>query len=183
MDKHNQRVYPPSIDREKTPALMYLICCTISALCVCVCVCVCVSVPTVHVSPCTHVLVRQEEIENSALWKRLKLHFWEAIKAAVLFTTWCVLCVCVMCVVLWGGHQRDKRMKTGGGGVVVLQQLRWQVRAPDRVTASLLPHTSSLRLSSAAALLPRAYAFLFLHVILFRCGYRFPYIPALFSIK
>lgn len=51
MDKHNQRVYPPSIAREKTPAMMDLISCTISGVCV---------------SLSMRVLVRHEEIENSA---------------------------------------------------------------------------------------------------------------------
>lgn len=41
-DKHNQRGYPPSIAREKTPAMTDIISHIITAMCLCLCVSLCV---------------------------------------------------------------------------------------------------------------------------------------------
>lgn len=104
--------------------------------------------------------------------KWLKLHFWKAMKPAVLFTTWCV---CVS-VVLWGGHRRDKRIK--------IRQCCswWQVGAPDRFIANwhctlqtssssvfLYTHSFTFHPSSAAHLLYDMYFCFFLLVVTLCC--------------
>lgn len=83
---------------------------------VCIC-CVCVLLVCTSASPCINVcvLVRHEKIENSAPHQKVaEAALLESDKSSGIIYNMLRMCECVcvcVSVVLWGGHQRDKRMK------------------------------------------------------------------------